>query len=316
MQYVAQIASGRLPPVDAHDKAAPIRPIQDFQALSCHGIADLEGLADDELFELRIVQGDGSSLPQVRDRRPRFRTFARILARRIPDRRRPRAILDGRGDTGRRRNTEFFRVVRRPARCRDLQHARVVESKLARVELRVRPDRLQLDCPDGVGVRGVLHVDGIAHGRELRPPAAHQRIGALCAKLAARPGDVVDLLEDLSVSRPALDDLDAIEIGIVGILDRPHDEGRCLRPGGRQLTAHRYAVRIPRLDPVLVSQNGGREVPAAEEPHLDPHAAGAEGLLALHGREDRLARVFLGPHTAQPRRRKPVRGQYPHASRR
>ena len=124
--------------------------------------------------------------------------------------------------------------------------------------------------------------------------------------LAVRPGDVVDLLEDLSVARPTLDDLDAIEIGVVGILDGPDDERRRLRLGGRQVAAHRHAVRVAGLDPVLALQDVGREVPAAEEAHLDPHAAGAEGLLALHGGEDRLARVLLGPHAAQPGRRKLV----------
>ena len=43
-------------------------------------------------------------------------------------------------------------------------------------------------------------------------------------------------------------------------------------------------------------------IPAAEEPHLDAHAAGAEGLLALHGGEDRFARVLFCPHAAAGRR--------------
>jgi hypothetical protein len=41
------------------------------------------------------------------------------------------------------------------------------------------------------------------------------------------------------------------------------------------------------------------EFPTAEQPHLDAHAAGAEGLLALHGGKDRLTRIFLRPHTAE-----------------
>ena len=69
------------------------------------------------------------------------------------------------------------------------------------------------------------------------------------------------------------------------------------RPEGRRPSVRRS--RSP-SSPSPSLQDVGREIPAAEQAHLDPHAAGAEGLLPLHGGEDRLARVFLGPHAAQP----------------
>ena len=103
-------------------------------------------------------------LLQVGNRRAGLRGLARVLARRIPDRRGPGAVLHRRGDEARRRDAELLRVVRRPSWSRDLQDPRVVEGELAQVEVRVGPHRLQFHRADGVGVRRVLDVDGIADG--------------------------------------------------------------------------------------------------------------------------------------------------------
>src|SRR6202011_4462817 len=58
---------------------------------------------------------------------------------------------------------------------------------------------------------------------------------------------------------------------------------------------------IAGLDPVLLLQHVWAKIPAAEQPHLDARATGAEGLLALHGGEDRLARILFRPDAAEAR---------------
>jgi len=115
----------------------------------------------------------------------------------------------------------------------------------------------------------------------------------------AEPGDIVHFLEDLTVLRPALDDLDAVKVGVLRVLHRPHHKGRRFTLQRRQVTAHRHAFLVPDLHPVLVPQLFMTECPAAEQPHLDAHAAGAEGLLALHGGEDRLTRILFRPHATE-----------------
>src|SRR5450755_208975 len=63
--------------------------------------------------------------------------------------------------------------------------------------------------------------------------------------------------------------------------------------------AHRHATGVGDLDPILLLEHVRPIFPAAEQPHLDPHAAGAEGFLALHRREDRRAGILLGPYAGQ-----------------
>ena len=53
------------------------------------------------------------------------------------------------------------------------------------------------------------------------------------------------------------------------------------------------------MHPILGVQNVLAVAPATEEAHLDVRAAHAEGFLAVHGIEDRGARVLLGPYTGQ-----------------
>src|SRR4029450_12693641 len=122
----------------------------------------------------------------------------------VPDRRRPRALLDGlrdprvaAGREGRRNRrgvaaVDAVRVadVRAPAAARVLEHAGVVEGALGGLELGVRPGGAER-----VGTRSA----GLA-GR--RVDAALVRIARDVEDLLLRCAGLVD---------PALDDLDALE---------------------------------------------------------------------------------------------------------
>ncbi len=89
-------------------------------------------------------------------------------------------------------------------------------------------------------------VDGVADRRQL----------AVRAGLAvAAPGDVVDLFLRLAVLvQPALDDLDAVEVAAVRILQRRDQEGRrlaCRRLA--QVAAHRHALGVAQRRPAGAS---------------------------------------------------------------
>src|SRR5262249_13225350 len=118
----------------------------------------------------------------------------------------------------------------------------------------------------------------------------------------AGPRHVEDLLEALAALRPALDDLDAVEIARRGILHRPHDERRRLALHGREIAAHRHATAIRCLHPILLGEEAGAVIPSSEEAHLDAGTARAEGFLAVHRVPDRRTRVLLSPHAGEPRR--------------
>ena len=127
--------------------------------------------------------------------------------------------------------------------------------------------------------------------------------GPFVGLAVAGPDDVEGLLEALAVLRPALDDLDAVEVAGGRILHRPDNErrGRPL-PGrhGLQVGAHRDAACVGLLHPVAGVQDVLVVAPAPEEANLDVRAADAERLLAVHRVEDRGPRVLLRPHAGQP----------------
>ena len=96
---------------------------------------------------------------------------------------------------------------------------------------------------------------------------------------------------------PALDDLDAVEIGTDLVLHGRHEEGRRLaRRGLAEVATHGHALPVPdpgrraRLEIVLV------EVPAPEEAHEHPGAGAAVDFPPLHGIEQRSPRIVRGPH--------------------
>jgi hypothetical protein len=96
--------------------------------------------------------------------------------------------------------------------------------------------------------------------------------------------------------QPALDDLDAIQVGADHVAQGvDHEGGRVAAVVGAQVVAHRHAFLIApegRLAAVHVFRC---VVPTAEEAHHDPGAGGAIDLLALHRVPDGGAGVLLGP---------------------
>ena len=130
-------------------------------------------------------------------------------------------------------------------------------------------------------------------------PTGRDPAGPLVGLSVARPGDVEDLLEALTVLRPALHDLDAVEVAGGRVFHCPHQERRGLGLRRRQVAPHRNALRVARLDPILVGHHGRGVLPPAEEAHLDVRAGHREGLLALHALEQGGSGVLLGPHAGQ-----------------
>src|SRR5208283_5204516 len=114
---------------------------------------------------------------------------------------------------------------------------------------------------------------------------------------------IEDLLEALAVLRPALDDLNAVEITGGGILHRPNYKcrSRALATLGhcRQVGAHRHAVCIRLVHPVLRVEDLLVESPTAEKAYLDVRPANAKSLLAIHRLPKGFPRVFFGPYTGQ-----------------
>ena len=144
--------------------------------------------------------------------------------RRIANRRRVRPLLRRRRSTLRDRNAKPERLVRRPARRGNLDHPRVVECLLTRIKVRIGPHGTELGGADRVRPGGILDVHGVAHR----------------GQLAVRPGppvpgprNVIDLLVSLTVSaQPSLDDLDAVEIGSLGVAKGLDHERGCAGAGG------------------------------------------------------------------------------------
>ncbi len=177
---------------------------------------------------------------------------------RVPDRRRPGAVLDRRRDRGVRADGRFRRLVARVAHAgaeaaaRVLEDPGVVDGALGRIEVRILPSRAELT---------------FARSRDL----AGRRVDARAVVLP--PGDVRDLLMKRAVGiGPALHDLDPLQqvAGMLcraGVLHGGHDEdgGRVRGRALRQLTTHRYAARVAESREVGASARGFGIVPTAEE---------------------------------------------------
>ena len=81
-----------------------------------------------------------------------------------------------------------------------------------------------------------------------------------------------------------------------GILHRRDEERRRLaRRRGREVAAHRHALRVTRCGKIA-ARVGRRVIPAAEEAHRHARPGRRVDLAALHRIEQRLARVLLRPH--------------------
>src|SRR5436305_835527 len=146
------------------------------------------------------------------------------LGRRVPDRRRVGTFRCGHRHLLGHAHTEFFGVVRGPARRRNFDDAPVVERPLRRIKIRVLPDGDQFRSTDRVGPRRILDVNGGPYRWQL----------AIGTQLAvAGPDHVINLLLDLTLCvEPTLDDLVAVEIGADRILQRGDKEGRRLAGSG------------------------------------------------------------------------------------
>ena len=97
--------------------------------------------------------------------------------------------------------------------------------------------------------------------------------------------------------RPALDDLDAVEVAGGRVLHRPHHERRRLALGRRQVAAHRHAFRVAGLHPVGVrEQIGGvySQPPNRRTLMCGPLTAKVS-LRCMASKSD--ARVFSSAHT-------------------
>ena len=114
---------------------------------------------------------------------------------------------------------------------------------------------------------------------------------------AARAGNVKDPLLSLSVSYAGLDHLQPGQGRTLRILACPSQEARGLRPSGKQVSAHRYALRVGISDPVRCARF--REVIASKEAHGDAAAGGGEGFFPAKGRVDRFPGVLLSPGRGQ-----------------
>ena len=128
------------------------------------------------------------------------------------------------------------------------------------------------------------------------------RAGPLIGLAVTGPNDVKDLFEALAVLCPTLHDLNAVEVTGRWIFGGPKDKRRsfsCAR-GGRQVAAHRHAVCVAGLNPILAVDNFRRVLPAAEETHFDVRTADAKSFPAVQRVENRSARILLRPHTGQP----------------
>src|SRR5262249_9179177 len=121
-------------------------------------------------------------------------------------------------------------------------------------------------------------------------------------------GDLVDLLERLARDGvdPSFDDLNVLQwrAGMIGgprILQHRDEEGRGasrLRAGAQAATRRCTAAITDSHQIASVADIAGK-APAAEEAKLGSRAAGAVGLAAAQGIEQRVATVLLGPDRHQ-----------------
>ena len=95
---------------------------------------------------------------------------------------------------------------------------------------------------------------------------------------------------------PSLDDLHAVQVRPVGVLDGPQQEaGRRAFRWQNQVASHGHALAIADLGQVRTQRVIALVVPSTEKAQRDARAGGRIDLAPLQGGEDRVARVFGGP---------------------
>jgi len=104
---------------------------------------------------------------------------------RVPDRAGVGAFLPDRGCTLGNIDAVAKRVVDDPSRCRNLEHARIVERALLRIKIRIRPDCCQFGGTNRVRPVRILYINCIADWRQVAIGSRTSVIG---------PGHVVDAL--------------------------------------------------------------------------------------------------------------------------
>src|SRR6185369_9806938 len=217
------------------------------------------------------------------------------LVRVVPDRRCHRALLDRRRNVriaalgvrifGIDRASDTERVAQPLAPTADgiLEDAHVVERVKLRIEIGILPDRAQ----SRESVRGIRFLAG-----------GFVDAGAVLGIA----GNLVDLLERLTVVDPALDHLDVLQRR-AGTLDgsvvhHRHDRKarRLLAEDRTDVAAHRLALVVTFRDEILAVGAEVERVASGERAHDRARAARRVRLLAAQGREDRIARILFGPH--------------------
>ena len=203
------------------------------------------------------------------------------------------AFLTLEGDLPGEFDLELDRVVGGPAGSRDLDDAGVVEGGKRWIEIGIGPDGAELGGADGVCPGGNGEVHGIADGR---------LAAAFAVDLAAAGnGDIVDAFPGLAVCvEPALDDLDAVEVGSFGVAQGVDEEAGGFAFGSVcEVAAHGHSLAVADLGKVAALSVFRLEVEAAEEADAHARAGGGVDLAALHGIEEGPAGVGLGPDGGQ-----------------
>src|SRR5262249_24504911 len=148
------------------------------------------------------------------------------------------AFLPGKRYDIRRWNACLYPLYESPAGRGNFQHASVVERMQAGIELGISPYGLEFRRAYIVSVGGFLQIYRALDRRDSARP--------LVGLPVTGPGSVEDLLKTLAVLRPALDDLDAIEIGGGRIFYCPDNKRRShtrlCACHWRQVAAHGHTV--------------------------------------------------------------------------
>ena len=126
-------------------------------------------------------------------------------------------------------------------------------------------------------------------------------------RVVAAAGNVEHPFFELATPVPALDQLDALQLGarvFIGTrIERRRDQkaGPCSRGRRRrQVSPHRHAPGVSARDLVTGGAQVLGVIPAAEEAHYRAGATGGVGLFSLHGREQCIPGVFFRVQYRQP----------------